>query len=364
MQFIDLRAQYRQIESDVNEKIHAVLKHGQYINGPEVRVLEDRLADFVGTPYCIGTASGTDALLIAMMALGIKPGDEVITSPFTFIETAETISLLGAVPVFVDIEPDTCNINPHLIEAAISQKTKAILAASLDGQCADFDAINAIADTHGLPVIEDAAQSFGATFNGKKSCNLTTIGCTSFCPSKPLGCDGDGGACFTQDEALATRMREIREHGRDRRYHPPGLGINGRLDSLQAAILLAKMTLFPDEIEKRQAIGKKYTKALTDERITAPVIRPDNTSVFAQFTIQIKNRDALQLHLEAKGIPTAIPCPIPLHRQPVFYQPEAHLPVSDTVATRVLSLPMHPYLADAQLERITTAIKDALERPQ
>lgn len=360
MQFIDLKAQYQLIESDVNGRIHAVLEHGQYINGPEVRELESCLADFVGSPHCIGAASGTDALLMAMMALGIKAGDEVITSPFTFIATAETIALLGAVPVFVDIEPDTCNIDSTLIEAAITEKTRAILAVSLYGQCAEYDAINAIAERRGIPVIEDAAQSFGATYKGKKSCNLTTIGCTSFFPSKPLGCYGDGGACFTRDKALATRMEEIREHGQDRRYHHPRLGINGRLDSMQAAVLLAKMALFPGEVEKRRSIGKKYTAALAHERITPPAILGHNTSVYAQFTIRVDGRDTLQENLRKQGIPTAVHYPIPLHRQPVFSQPDAHLPVSDEVSEKVLSLPMHPYLEDEQIERIAAAVKEAL----
>ncbi|SCY11752.1 DegT/DnrJ/EryC1/StrS family aminotransferase [Desulfoluna spongiiphila] len=360
MQFIDLRAQYDQIEKDVNDRIHAVLKHGQYINGPEVRELEQRLADFAGTPHCIGAASGTGALLMAMMALGISSGDEVITSPFSFVATAETIALLGAVPVFVDIQADTCNIDPSLIEAAITDRTKAIMAVSLFGQCADFDAINAIARRHGLPVIEDAAQSFGATSKGRKSCNLTTIGCTSFFPSKPLGCYGDGGACFTADEALATRMREIREHGQDRRYHHPRLGINGRLDSLQAAVLLAKLPLFPGEIEKRRTIGARYTQALAHDRITTPVVRPHNTSVYSQYTIRVGDRNALKEALRDQRIPTAVHYPVPLHHQPVFRRPDAHLPVSDEASAHVLSLPMHPYLTHEEIHRVATAVRETV----
>lgn len=360
MQFIDLKAQYDQIERDVNERIHAVLQHGQYINGPEVRELEGRLAEYTGALHCIGAASGTGALIMAMMALGISPGDEVITSPFSFVATAETIALLGAVPVFVDIEPDTCNIDPALIEAAITEKTKAIMAVSLFGQCADFDTINDVAWRHGLPVIEDAAQSFGATYKGKQSCNLSTIGCTSFFPSKPLGCYGDGGACFTSDEILATRMREIREHGQDRRYHHPRLGINGRLDSIQAAVLLAKLPLFPEEIKKRRAIGRQYTEALAHDRIVPPVIRSHNTSVYAQLTIRVDDRNALQQALKRQDIPTAVHYPVPLHHQPVFLQPDAHLPVSDEVAAHVLSLPMHPYLSDEQIRRVATAVLETV----
>ncbi len=358
MQFVDLNHQYKRIKENVNQRILKVLDHGQYIMGPEVKELEDKLATFVGTKYCIGVANGTDALLIAMMALGVGVGDEVITTPFTFIATAEMIALLGAKVVFVDIDPRTYNIDITKIEAAITQKTKAIMPVSLFGQCADFDAINAIATKFKIPVIEDAAQSFGATYKGRKSCNLSTIGCTSFFPSKPLGCYGDGGACFTNDDELAKAMQEIRLHGQDRRYHHSRLGINGRLDTIQAAILLAKLEIFPEEIELRTKVGAKYTELLKDRMIT-PYIEPFNTSVYAQYTTQVNNRDQVQEKLKNAGIPTAIHYPIPLHKQPVFADYfDCELQISELTASKVLSLPMHPYLQDHDIEFIVQQLID------
>lgn len=347
--FIDLKAQYQALKPQIQERINRVLEHGQYIMGPEVKELEDKLADYVGVKHCIAASSGTDTLLIAMMALGIGPGDEVITTPFTFIATGEMIALLGAKPVFVDIDPRTYNIDPGKIEAAISPKTRAIMPVSLYGQCADMDAINAIADNHGLPVIEDAAQSFGATYKGRKSCALSTIGSTSFFPSKPLGGFGDGGALFTDDEVLAKTMREIRVHGQDRRYHHPRLGINGRLDTLQAAILLAKLERFPWEVQQRQKIGSDYTFMLKESNpnVVTPYIEERNTSVYAQYTIQIDDRNAIAKRLSDAGIPTAIHYPIPLHLQPAFQcfrYMHGNFPVAEHVSSQVLSLPMGPHL--------------------
>jgi len=344
IEFIDLKTQQQQILVQLEKNIQQVLHHGKYIMGPEIAELEQKLANYVGVKHCISVSSGTDALLIAMMALGIKQGDEIITTPFSFIATAETIALLGAKPVFVDIDPRTYNIDPKLIEAAITEKTKAIMPVSLYGQCADFDAIN----QYNIPVIEDAAQSFGATYKGQKSCSLSTIGCTSFFPSKPLGGYGDSGACFTNDDDLAKIMREIRVHGQDKRYHHARIGINGRMDTLQAAILLAKLEIFPQEVEARNSIGEAYTQALKDI-VTTPYIEPHNTSVYAQYTIQVDNRDELQQKLKQQGIPTAVHYPIPLNKQPAF----AHLEVSDCsvaekVAERVVSLPMHPYLTEME----------------
>src|SRR5688572_29416369 len=264
MDFIDLKTQYRRLREPLNARIQAVLDHGQYVLGAETIELERRLADYVGTKHCIGASSGTDTLLMALMALGIGPGDEVITSPFTFIATGEMIALAGATPVFVDIDRKTYNIDPALIERAITPRTKAIMPVSLYGQCADFDAINAIAKKHRIPVIEDGAQSFGGSYKGKKSCALSEIGSTSFFPSKPLGCYGDGGALFTDDDELAKLFREIRVHGQDRRYHHPRLGINGRLDTLQAAILLAKLDIFDEEVAARARIGARYTEMIAD----------------------------------------------------------------------------------------------------
>lgn len=349
MEFIDLKTQYRKIEESVNERINIVLQHGQYIMGPEVGELEEKLANYTNSKYCIAVSSGTDALLIAMMALGIKSGDEVITTPFTFVSTGEMICLLGAIPVFVDIDPDTYNILPEAIEEAITSNTKLILAVSLYGQCADFDEINGIADKYGLPVIEDAAQSFGATYKGKQSCSLTTIACTSFFPSKPLGCYGDAGACFTNDEALARSMREIRVHGQDRRYHYPQTGINGRMDTIQAAVLLEKLTLFPDEVCKRIEIGKKYSEAIQASNISVktPFVKEHNVSVYAQYTIAVDERDKLKEKLFQSGIPVSIHYPVPLHKQPaykMYNNKNKTLSNSEMAAEKVMSLPMHPYL--------------------
>ncbi|MCW7755275.1 DegT/DnrJ/EryC1/StrS family aminotransferase [Desulfobotulus sp. H1] len=359
MPFIDLAAQQRSIRPAIEKNIHKVLAHGQYIMGPEIKELEERLAAYAGTKHAIGVASGTDALQIALMALGIGAGDEVITTPFSFIATAEIIALLGAKPIFVDVCPKTYNMNPDFIEAAITPKTKAIMPVSLYGQCADLDAINAIASRHNLPVIEDAAQSFGATYKGRKSCSLSTIGCTSFFPSKPLGGYGDGGACFTDDDKLAKAMREIRVHGQDRRYHHPRIGFNGRLDTLQAAILLAKLDIFPDEVEKRGRIGAQYSEKIQTEcpGMVTPYIEEWNTSVYAQYTVQVENRDAIQNLLKENDIPTAVHYPIPLHLQPVFAGQKVSLPVSETLAKKVMSLPMHPLLDEDTIKKIVAVLK-------
>jgi UDP-2-acetamido-2-deoxy-ribo-hexuluronate aminotransferase len=371
MDFIDLKTQYQRVRATVNARIQAVLDHGQYILGPEVAELEKRLAEYVGVRHCVSASSGTDTLLIALLALGVKPGDEIITSPFTFIATGEMILLAGCKPVFVDIDPRTYNIDPSKIEAAITERTKAIMPVSLYGQCADFDAINAIAARHGLPVIEDAAQSFGARYKGRLSCGLSTIGSTSFFPSKPLGAYGDGGALFTNDDALAKLFREIRVHGQDRRYHHPRLGLNGRLDTLQAAILLAKMDVFEDEVAARARIGARYTALIEAafsgvepaRRVRTPFLAAQCTSVYAQYTIEVPERDQVEQRMKAAGIPTAVHYPVPLHLQPVFasVDPAAgQLPVAEAAAQRVMSLPMHPYLTEAQQEQIVAALKRAV----
>ncbi len=348
--FIDLKSQYKVLEDNIKSRINKVLEHGQYIMGPEVAELENKLADYVGVKHCIGASSGTDTLMIAMMALGIGAGDEVITTPFTFIATGEMIALLGAKPVFVDIDPRTYNIDPKKIEAAITTKTKAIMPVSLYGQCADFDAINAIADKHGLPVIEDAAQSFGATYKGKKSCALSTIGSTSFFPSKPLGAYGDGGALFTNDDTLAKIMREIRMHGQDRRYHHPRIGLNGRLDTIQAAVLLAKLQRFDWEVEQRAVIGQQYTQLLSavSDKVTVPFIESFNTSVYAQYSILVDGRDFVCKKLNEAGVPTAVHYPVPLHLQPAFASlgyKIGDFPIAEAASEKVMSLPMS---ADAQ----------------
>ena len=360
IEFIDLKAQQARIKDKIDAGIQRVLAHGQYILGPEVAELEVRLADFVGAKYCITCANGTDALQIAQMALGIGPGDEVITPGFTYIATAETVALLGAKPVYIDIDPRTYNLDPALLEAAITPRTKAIIPVSLYGQCADFDAINTIAEKHNLPVIEDAAQSFGATYKGKRSCNLTTIACTSFFPSKPLGCYGDGGAIFTNDDHLATVMRQIARHGQDRRYHHIRVGINSRLDTLQAAILLPKLDIFEEELRLRQQVAAQYSGLLERVGIARPYIEAHNTSAWAQFTIQVAERDAFQNRLRNAGVPTAVHYPIPLNQQPAVSDECATLPVGEELASRVISLPMHPYLTGEHLEEIVEALSRML----
>lgn len=363
--FIDLATQQSSLRPQLERNIHRVLHHGQYIMGPEVRELEDKLAAYVGVKHCITASSGTDTLLIAMMALGIGPGDEVITTPFTFIATGEMIALLGAKPVFVDIDPRTYIIDATKIEAAITIQTRAIMPVSLYGQCADMDAINTIAAKHNLPVIEDGAQSFGATYKGRRSCGLSTIGSTSFFPSKPLGCYGDGGALFTSDDSLAKAMREIRVHGQDRRYHHPRIGINGRLDTLQAAILLAKLDRFDQEIANRQTIAARYTELLLKRSpdLSDPPIPPYtstyNTSVFAQYTISSNIRDTVAASLKSHGIPTAVHYPVPLHLQPAFASGghrEGDFLFAEAAAKTVLSLPMGPDLTESDQAKVVATV--------
>ena len=362
--FIDLPSQQKRIRESLRRRIDAVLDHGQYIMGPEIVELEKQLAAYTGSKHCLAMSNGTEALFIAMMALGIGPGDEVITTPFTFVATAEMIALLGAKPVFVDIDPRTYNIDPAKIVDAITEKTKAIMPVSLYGQCADMDEINKIALEYDLPVIEDAAQSFGASYKGRKSCALSTIGCTSFFPSKPLGCYGDGGACFTDDDELAKKMDQIRLHGQDRRYHHVCIGVNGRLDTLQAAVLLAKMELFAEEVTLRESIGAAYIAKLQAVKgATPPYIAPDRTSVYAQFTVLVDKRDSVQQKLTAAGIPTAVHYPIPLHLQPAYSYLQLStgaFPLAEQAAERVLSLPMSPYLTTDQMDRIIQALAEAV----
>ena len=356
MQFIDLAAQQARIKDQIDANIQKVLAHGKYILGPEVAELEEKLANYTGAKYCISCANGTDALQIALMALGVGPGDEVITPGFTYIATAETSAVLGAKPVYVDIDERTYNLDPALLEAAITPKTKAIIAVSLYGQCADYDAINEIAAKHGIPVIEDAAQSFGATYKGRKSGNLTTIACTSFFPSKPLGCYGDGGAIFTNDEELAKVIRQVARHGQDRRYHHIRVGVNSRLDTLQAAILLPKLAILDDEIALRQQVAANYNQLLNEKGIeTTPFIEEHNTSVYAQYTIRVKNREQVIDALKEKGIPTAVHYPIPLNKQPAVATND-FLPVGDRIAQEVLSLPMHPYLSKEDIKKIVRTV--------
>ncbi|MDY6994209.1 MAG: DegT/DnrJ/EryC1/StrS family aminotransferase, partial [Pseudomonadota bacterium] len=324
--------------------------------------LEDQLAAYVGCQHCVTVANGTEALLIALMAIGVKPGDEVITSPFSFVANAETIAFLGAKPIFVDIDPQTYLLDPTTLEAAITPKTKAIIAVNLYGQCADFDVINQIARQYYLPVIEDAAQSFGAGYKDRRSGALSTIGCTSFFPSKPLGAYGDGGACFTDDDQLAEMMRHLRIHGQSERYQHNILGLNSRLDTLQASLLLAKLPIFDQEIEKRNQIGQHYTQLLRD-KVQTPVIAAHNTSVYAQYTIEVDNRDNVSTQLHQRGIPTAVHYPLPVHLQPAL----AHLryeagqfPVAERAAQRVLNLPLYPYMHLEAVEQVAEELVKVL----
>ena len=358
IEFIDLKAQQARLKDKIEAGIQNVLTHGQYILGPEVKELEEKLAAYVGAKYCITCANGTDALQIVQMAFGIGPGDEVITPGFTYIATAETVAILGATPVYVDVNPNTYNLDVEQLEAAITPRTKAIIPVSLYGQCADFDAINAIAKKYNLPVIEDAAQSFGATYKGRKSCNLTTVACTSFFPSKPLGCYGDGGAIFTNDDELAKVIRQIARHGQDRRYHHIRVGMNSRLDTLQAAILLPKLEILDEEMQARQKVAEVYNQLFNQAGIqTTPYLEPHNTSAWAQYTIQVDNRADVQEKLKAQGIPTAVHYPIPLNKQPAVADASVSLPVGDEIAERVMSLPMHPYLTVEAQEKIVTSLK-------
>ncbi len=359
MEFIDLKTQQARIRPEIDRRIAAVLEHGRYVLGPEVEELEQRLAAYTGSSHCVTVGSGTDALMIALMTMGIGPGDEVITTPFTFIATGEVIALVGAKPVFVDIDPATYNLDPAGIEAAITGNTKAIMPVSLYGQCPDMEAINTIAGRHGLPVIEDGAQSFGASRNGRHSCALSTVGCTSFFPAKPLGCYGEGGALFTDDDELAKLAREIRVHGQDKRYHHARLGLNGRLETIQAAVLLAKMDIFDDEVQKRAELGARYSELLAGADLVTPHIAEGNVSVYGQYTVRVKNREQVIERMQAAGIPTAVHYPIPLYRQPAMQQ-DITLPHADAAAAEVMSLPFHPYLTDEDMERITSALKDAV----
>lgn len=365
MQFIDLKSQYQALKTSIDTRIQKVLDHGQYIMGPEVAELEAALAALTGAKHCITVSSGTEALLIALMAEGIGPGHEVITTPFTFAATAETIVLAGAKPVYVDIKPGDCNIDPALIEAAITPRTKAIMPVSLYGQVADMDEINAIAARHGLSVIEDAAQSFGATYKGRMSCNVSRIGATSFFPSKPLGCYGDGGALFTSDDALAQAMREIRVHGQSARYTHSRVGVGGRMDTLQCAVVLGKLERFDWEIEQRKQLGNRYGELIRASG--APVelleVAGDRDCVWAQYTVKVADRAAVIAALKEQGVPTAVHYPRPLHRQPAYEQPDCpadSFPHANLAADRVLSLPMSADITPAQQEAVVEALRKAL----
>lgn len=365
MDFIDLKTQYRRIERQVRDGFDAVLTTGNYVMGAPVAGLETRLAAYCGAGHCIAVANGTDALMLALMALDVRPGDEVITTPFSFFATTEAIVLLGATPVFVDIDPVTWNLDPGRLAAAITPRTRGILPVGLYGQCADMDAIAEVAAAHNLWVLEDAAQSFGATYNGRRSCNLARIACTSFYPAKPLGCYGDGGACFTSDDELAARLRCLRDHGQAGRYHHVAVGLNSRLDTLQAVVLHAKLDIFDDEIAARRQVADHYASALAANcpSVAPPPIMPGRSSVYAQYTVELPRRDAVQDAMKARGVPTAVHYPQALHMQPALaslgYRP-GDFPAAEAAAARVLSLPMHPYLSANDAERIAQALRLSL----
>lgn len=358
--FANLQYQYQLYKDDIDAAIQGVLDSSRYIMGPQVKELEDKLADFIGTRHCIACSSGTDALQLAMMALGVGPGDQIITTPFTFIATAEMIAHLGARPVFVDIDPVTYNIDAWKIEKAITGKTKAIMPVGLYGQPADMQAVNRVAARHGLPVIEDAAQSFGATYQEKKSCNLSTIGCTSFFPAKPLGCYGDGGALFANDDHLAGMIRSLRVHGQGERYEHQYVGLAARMDTIQAAVLLAKLPHYEQEVSKRQEVAKRYTSLLKDT-VKTPQVLDDRTSVWAQYSIQASKRDELREHLSQTGIPTAVHYPRPLHLQDCFSYlgyGAGDFPVAEEVSSKIMSLPMNAFLSAVEQEYVAEQMKN------
>ncbi len=385
MQFIDLAAQQKRIRDRIEANIAAILDHGRYIMGPEIKSLEEKLAGYVGVKHACACASGTDALLLALMAHGIGPGDAILTTPFTFVATGEVISLLGATPVFVDIDPQTFNLDPARLEQAmqaisenaagdhplprsdVSLAARGVIAVDLFGLPADYDRINAIARRHGLFVLEDAAQSFGAEHRGTMAGNLADIGCTSFFPAKPLGCYGDGGMCFTADEKLAEIMDSLRVHGKgSHKYDNVRTGINGRMDTLQAAILLAKFDIFPEEIELRQQVAARYTRLLNQQaEVRTPAVPNEMKSAWAQYSVLARDeahRAQLQARLKAAGIPTAIYYPRPLHLQTAFKSlgyKEGDFTISEDFSSRIFSLPMHPYLSGADQERIITVLSSA-----
>jgi UDP-2-acetamido-2-deoxy-ribo-hexuluronate aminotransferase len=366
--FANLKRQYHRYKDEIDEAVAGVIESAHFIMGPDVQALEEELCEFTGAKHAITCSSGTDALLLAMMALDIGPGDEVITTPFTFIATAETIAFLGAKPVFVDIDETTYNIDVSKIEAVITDKTRAIVPVSLYGQPADMDEINTIAKRHGLKVIEDAAQSFGATYRGKCSCNLSDIGCTSFFPAKPLGCFGDGGAVFTNDDNLAEKIRSLRIHGQIERYRHKYIGMGGRLDAVQAAVLRVKLRYYPDDLKKRQDVAEKYKLPLNTQHSTLilPKIKPDRTSAWAQYSIRYKEegREKLQAKLQESGIPTAIHYPKPLHLQECFaylgYK-EGEFSVAEKASREIMSLPMSPDLQDDEIEYIAGKLRKFAE---
>jgi UDP-2-acetamido-2-deoxy-ribo-hexuluronate aminotransferase len=366
VEFIDLDTQYRKYQEEIDKKMKAVLEHGQYIMGPEIDELEAVLAEYVGVKHCITVASGTDSLEISLRALNIGSGDEVITVPFSWISTAEVISAVGAKPVFIDIEPDTFNMDVELLEQAITRNTKAIMPVSLFGQMPDLEKINEIAEKHGIAVIEDAAQSFGATRNGKRSCGASLIASTSFFPAKPLGCYGDGGALFTNDDELAETMKAIRSHGGVKRHHHTHIGMNGRFDTLQAAVILGKWPHFEEEVKARGEIGARYSELL-NSTVTTPVIAEGNTHVYAQYTIRVaeEKRDEIVSDMKEAGVPVGVYYPKCFHEQPVFQYlgyKYGDFPESEKASREVLSIPMHPFLSEQDQDKVVKVLIETLKK--
>lgn len=361
MDFIDLKTQYQNYRSEIDPLLSDIMANARFIMGPELKAFETQAAEYIGSSYAIGCSSGTDALLLALMAIDIQPGDEVITTPFTFIATVEVISLLKAKPVFVDIDEKNYNIDIDQLESKITDKTKAFIPVSLYGQCPDMNKINQIAEKHKITVIEDAAQSFGAIYKGRKSCNLSKIGATSFFPSKPLGGYGDGGMVFTSDDALADKMKQLLNHGQNARYQHKYVGINGRLDNIQAAVLSVKLKHFEAEAIKRFSIGRKYNDLLKDTDVIIPMVEPyTDRHVFAQYSIRVKNRDKVVGFLKEKQIPTAIHYPVPIHLQEAYSylgNKKGSFPVSENISNEIMSLPMHPLLTEDAQKFITDQIK-------
>lgn len=356
---VDLASQQMEIRAELKARMARVLQHGKYVRGPEVGELEERLSEFTGAEHCITCGSGTDALQLALMALDVGPGDEVVVPGFGFIAPAEVVALLGAKPVYVDVEAHSFNVNAAHLQAAITSRTKAILCLSLFGQCADYRAINAVATRFDLPVVEDAAQSLGASQHGARSGNLTTLGCTSFFPSKPLGCYGDGGAVFTNDALLAKTVGQLANHGQSRRYCHARVGINSRLDSLQAAVLLAKLSVFESELRVRSAIAEQYTQQLAGSNCATPALAGGNVSAWAQYTLLVDDREGVSCRVREQGVSTAIHYPLPLYRQRAVAE-AVELPVCESLSKRVLSVPLHPYLSNAEVQRVCTAVRSAL----
>ncbi len=357
--FCDLHSQYKAYQSEIDDAIQSVISQTAFIRGKAVEELEAGLAAYTGAKHCISCSSGTDALLLALMAIELKPGEEVITTPFSFFATVEVIGLLGGIPVFADIDANTYNLNAAHIEKKITPKTRAIIPVSLYGQCADMDAINTIAEKHHLIVIEDAAQSFGAVYKGRKSCNLSAIGCTSFFPSKPLGCYGDGGAVFTNDDALGRKIRMIMNHGQTQRYHHQIIGLNARLDTIQAAVLNVKLKYLDEELTRRRQLGARYTERLRGKPVIPPTVKADRDCVFAQYTIRTDRREELTRHLNANGVPTSVHYPVPLYRQEAIrhvpHDP-AEFPNTEKACREVVSLPMSAFLTHEQQDYIVSLI--------